>query len=700
MARIERESYGKGEGGSSGWSTNSAVYIAITFVSQFTYELESCDIRASRPVGVDPGTVTLGLYAVDGSHEPTGAALSEATVVGTTLPETDSPNDAPTTTFTFGSPFSIEIGVEYALQLVAASAASNVLLWVTDTFTGYTNGHTWRWIGSWQDVDSSPTVYINYGDFNASPVTPSDLSHTKRLVAASNNQVWYESSPGTMEELVAARGDIDCGELLNMFEAYGKVFIVNGTNLKVADFQSVKITTADIGANPPDPGTVLTGAGGAEMVVDYITSLTGASVIYGQSITTVAFGAETVTGVDNDLNAISFTGTAEVEGPFWYDWTVFGNDVSYGAIPAKATLGCNYRGRAVISGNSQLPHQWYMSRQAKPHDFLYGVNDAQSAVAGNNADAGEIGDIVTALIPYKDDVLIFGCASTCWYLTGDPVNGGSLDELDLTTGIFGAQSWCWGKDGELFFWGANGIYKVTLPGGTPTCVSEIRLPKLVKDEAPDPSTHRITMSYDKLRAGITVMITLLAAGTNSCYWYDLRTSGFFPESFPASCGVFSSVPYEAIDPDLRHVMYGCYDGFIRTFDDAAKDDDITTGTQLINSYVTFGPFLLSDSAFSEGKITAFDLILGSGQAGGSESDSDGATYELYVGKSAEEVLEKMSAGTPRVSGSTSNPGRSRGAFKRKVRGVYGGVKIKNVTATQTWAMEQALITVSKAGGLR
>jgi len=320
-------------------------------------------------------------------------------------------------------------------------------------------------------------------------------------------------------------------------------------------------------------------------------------------------------------------------------------------------------------------------------------------VAGNNTDAGEIGDIVTALIPYKDDFMIFGCASTMWYMTGDPTSGGSLDELDLTTGIFGAQSWCWGEDGELYFWGVNGIYKVKLPGGVPQCISQIRLPKLVDDEAADPSTHRIVMSYDKRRSGIQISVTLLSDGSNSCYWYDLRTDGFFPESYPDECGVFSSIEYEAVDPAFKQVMYGCKDGYIRFADDSEKDDDAGDTDTAISSYVTFGPFLLSNSAANEGKITGLDVILGSGSDGG--TDSDGASYELYVGKSAQEVLKKMIAGTPiSAAGTESNSGRSRQTFRKKVRGVYGGLKLKNVTAAQTWALEQILINISKAGRLR
>lgn len=687
------------------------VWNAMTFKASANY---SCDV-VQLAFYINPantgGTLRFELWGTDGSDLPLSTnVLATATptvdVVDITAIWQTDPEQV--LTFTLDTPVDLTKNESYALVIISDNASA--VRWSTsqglsDEYTNgvcykSSNGTAWPLNGTNRDVH-----FWVYGDFNISGVTPVDLQHTKKLVAAGNDQIWHESSSGTMEVLADSIDDLSCSDPLSMFEAYGKVFVTNDTNLKVANFQDVKITTADIGSDPPDPDTVLTGGtSGAVMVVSYITALSSACDLYGLSISNATFASgETVTGTDDDGNAISFVlNSSEADGPHWYDWTVFGNDASFGALPERATLGCNYRGRAVVSGNPNAPHQWYMSRQAGTHDFLYGINDAQSAVAGNNADAGEIGDIVTSLISYKDDWLIVGCASTIWYFTGDPTNGGSLDELDLTTGIFGAQSWCWGKGNDLYFWGMNGIYKVSLPGNSPVCVSEIRLPALVEDEGVSPETHRITMSYDKRRAGIVVNISELAAGgDSSSYFYDLRTDGFFPESTQSGGSVFSSEEYDAIDKDYKHVMYGCRDGYIRTYDNAAKDDDDTTGTAAISSYVTFGPFLLSDFASNEGKITGLDIILGGGGAGGSQADSDGVTYELYTAKSAEKVVELMAAGSPvRAAGTITGPGRDRKTFRKKIRGVYGGIRIKNATASQTWALEQLLIGVKKAGGLR
>jgi hypothetical protein len=687
----------------SGSSVTTSSWYAQTISASVDITLMGVDL-SMYATSDSAGTISIEVYPTDAEDKPvtSGSALGSATYNRPDFaPLSDRPN--PWIGVNFDSPVALQANTHYAI--VVRSSTSSASYWKNASISGtYPGGRSWRTSDSgatWVVLGSNGDMAIKSYVFSAAGVTPEDLDYSKKLVAVGNNQLWYEATPGTMSELADATDDIDCGELLNLFEGYGKVFVTNKDNLKIADFQNSKITTANVGAVYPQFGALLAGGtSNAGMVVDYITTLSGACTIYGTTVTEETFtSGEAISGVNPDGTSVSFTtNSAEDTGPHWYNWTTYGNSTNFGALPPSATLGCLFRGRAVIAGNTLAPHQWYMSRQANPFDWIYGINDAQSAVAGNNTDAGEVGDVVTALIPYKDDFLIFGCVDSIWYLTGDPTSGGSLDELDLTTGIFGANSWCWGDQGDLYFWGLNGIYKVALPGGVPMCISEIRLPGLIDDEAAGPDTHRITMSYDKRRAGILTSITKLSDGSNSCYWYDFRTNGFFPESYPNACGAYSSILYNAIDANFKQVMYGCADGYIRYHDDAAKDDGVTSGAQAIESYVTFGPFLMSSSAINEGKITGFDLILG---GGGSSPESDGAQYELYTGTSAQEVVKRMAAGSPiAAAGGTSISGRQRKTFKRKVRGVYCGIKVKNITLAQTWAMEQALITIAKAGRLR
>ncbi|KKK83884.1 hypothetical protein LCGC14_2788900, partial [marine sediment metagenome] len=330
-------------------------------------------------------------------------------------------------------------------------------------------------------------------------VSITDKISYKRLVTAGNDGIWFEDinvAAGTLIELAPATSDIDTGDQLTAASVFQKMFVVNGANLKIADFVNTRLThTALTIAHAR--GDILTQASSAASMIvdhtntaktitygytttgtwDFSNSVTGsglgtaftptgvAGVLTHTALTTVHAADDVLTqantsatmtveatdvekthtygkmtaGVFNTSDSVTgsgsgtaFTPTAvSYLPPVWYDWTVEPGGSS-GAMPAKAYLITVYRGRLVLSGNPQYPNQWFMSKVADPFDWVYSSTDPLTAVAGNSADAGEIGDIVRALIPYKDDYLIFGCASTIWVLTGAPAASGEIDEVDLT----------------------------------------------------------------------------------------------------------------------------------------------------------------------------------------------------------------------------------------------------------------------------
>ena len=549
-------------------------------------------------------------------------------------------------------------------------------------------------------------------------VTITPVITYKRLIAAGNNEVWYEDldmAAGTMVELDTSGGAIDTSDQLVMFENEQRVFVVNGANLKVADFVNTKLTVAAM-TSPPAHGDILTqdqtGGDYAYMVVDFVN--TAKTAIYGYAyyagdatafLTTKDISSDNATATMDPSPVPLADVTAVTAGPHWYDWTPYpdivltldGSTKSYGSMPNKAYLGWNYRNRACLSGNPEAPFQWYMPRQGNPWDWAYIANDTQSPVAGGNSDAGELGDIVRCGIPYKDDYLIMGGAGSIWFIAGDPVMGGSINELDLSVGIFGANSWCFGNEGLLYFWGTNGIYATTIPG-TPVCLTQETLPSIVTNEAVDPTTHRINMAYDRKRAGILVTITLLADGTNSDYWYDIATKGFFPESYPEECGPYSLFYYDANDDDYRALLVGCKDGRIREFVSAVKNDDIGATDEAIDANVLLGPQALS-SGMKDGSIGGLDIISAGGESGGALTDSDNITYTVYTGRSAAGILEDADAASnARFTGTFAAPGLQKGnKSRKKARGRVAAVKLSNNTADESISFERLLIDTSEAG---
>lgn len=543
-------------------------------------------------------------------------------------------------------------------------------------------------------------------------VTLIDKYSRGHLLAAGNDTVYYEDldmGAGTMTELTDASGDIDTSDQLNMFSLYGHVFIVNGENKKVADFINTKITTADVvpadKVLPLHGDTLTGGTSGAIMIVDFVDASDGACSLYGYRTTDETFeSGEVVTGT-NDDGDVSFTLNAdETAPPHWYDWTVYAADTdAYGTIPDKLYLGCGYRGRATVSGNPEDPTQWYMSRQANPWDFNISASatDAQRAYIGGLGDAGKVQDVIRSLMSCNDDYLVFGGANSVSCLSGDPAAGGSIVVLDPNVGVYGAQSWCFGRvtasvgeGNTLYYFSSSGeIYRTAVPG-VPESLSSTALPNLMADEAVDPSVHRITMACDSRQHGIMIYITKLSDGTNSNYWFDLTTQGFFPELLQSTHGAYSLCEYAANDPDLAGVLVGCKDGYIRVFNPAEKSDDGSA----IDSYVIFGPFAATPEDMQY-VLSGLRVVAAGGTSGGSQTDSNNITYRLYTADTAEEVMEKIESGAaPAIGGTIAAPGYQRGGKDiRRVRGAYFAIYLGNATSDQTWALEQLLFNLKKAG---
>lgn len=546
-------------------------------------------------------------------------------------------------------------------------------------------------------------------------VVLTDKVTIKRLTAVSGaDKFYYEDidvAAGDMTELVDARNNIDTSDQLNIFEAYQKVFVVNGANLGVADFVNTKLTSDIAITNLPVHGDILTqdqtGDDYAYMVVDFVskynTTTANKHLIYGYAYYGGDAEAFDLTHAIKDADGVDVVtaGNLSVAAdpkPHWYAWTVYNGDTTtYGTMPNRAYLGCLYRGRPITSGNPEHPEQWFMARQANPWDFAYLAGDAGTPVKGGNADAGELGDIIRCLISYKDDYLVFGCATCIWYLSGDPAYSGDLGALDLTTGIFGANSHCFDGAGNLYFWGTNGFYKTTVPG-IPVCLSAISLPNLVKDEAADPSTYRITMAYDRKDYGILICITKLSDGSNSNYWYDLKTEGFFKEVYASNqCGPYSLFYYAANNPDYRDLLVGCKDGYIRKFDKTSKSDVKSDNTnQLIDSYAVLGPIQLSDG-INDGILGNTNIVSAGGESGGL-SDSYDVDYSLYAARTSENVIENVTAAAYKLSGVFNSPGYQKGnTDRRKIRGRFGAVKIGNGTVEETWGFEKLTVDVKQIG---
>lgn len=545
---------------------------------------------------------------------------------------------------------------------------------------------------------------ITGGAYNYVFATPGAYNTTRKLYAISNGEFWYETSAGVMGELTAASGDMTMTTQLMSAEAYEKVFIANGSKLKVADFHNIRLTSeAKVSANVPAFGAILTQAtSGASISVDLIYYDTTATdhYIYGRNLDTGTWNT-TNNVLDSDSNVIITGGnlSAVTTGPLWYDWVPYntGEVTTYDGIPGNAQIVCTYRGRLVVAGDTSDPNQWYMSRQGNPFDWAYTAVDAQSPISGEAGDMAKAADIVRALIPYKDDYLIIGGESSMAVMSGDPADNGSLDTIDETVGIYGSKAYCFDGAGNLYFWGTNNaLNKMPTGFGSVTPISKNALPD-ISDY--DPTSTTILLSYDVKRMGILVAITTRATGVNSEYFYDLRTGGFYPESYPVSCAPYAMKYYPSNDTSDIGMLIGGRDGYIRIFDASTKNDATTSSTDAISSYVCLAPISLAEEDMN-GMITDEIFELGGGAASGSYSDTDGLSYKFFVADDYETVAEKLIGnGTARESGTLSGSGRQT-KIRKRIKGAYLGIRLYNSTASETWAINKIFGKVREAGKIR
>ncbi len=270
---------------------------------------------------------------------------------------------------------------------------------------------------------------------------------------------------------------------------------------------------------------------------------------------------------------------------------------SSGSLPVDTDgnaprLICTWNGRTVLSGLPLDPQNWFMSAVGDPTNFNYNPSPTveTQAVAGNNSPAGHVGDIITGLVPYNDDVLIMLGDHTIWQMTGDPMAGGRIDRIsDITGGAWG-NAWCKTPNGGLYVFGSRGsVYFLnfsavaTAEGNQLTRVSQAIDQQL---GMLDMSSVVIRMTYDDRWQGLHVFISDLTGAASTHYYYDEGTQSWWTDQFANPLhNPFCALTYDGDLPQDRTVLMGGQDGWLRDWVDAALDDDGV----IIESSVLVGP---------------------------------------------------------------------------------------------------------------
>ena len=363
--------------------------------------------------------------------------------------------------------------------------------------------------------------------------------------------------------------------------------------------------------------------------------------------------------------------------------TVFPWTASAGSLPRDddnngARLICTWRGRTVLSGLLKDPQNYFMSRVSDPTDYDYSPasTSPDQAFAGNNGPLGLIGDVVTCLIPYSDDVLIFGGDHTVFLMRGDPMAGGQVDLVTDAVGMAFGQPWARDPYGNVYFFSnRTGIYRL-FPGQPPVRISQAIEQQL---QAIDTGAYNVCMLWNDRFQGLHVFVSPLAAPAPSTHlFWEQRTGAWWNDAFAdANYDPLCCVTFDGNNPSDRVPLIGSWDGYVRAIDPTATTDDGTAFT----SSVVIGPFLTN---------TLDDVLLKEIQGVLGETSGQ-VTWQVFVGSTAEKALSSTA-----VASGTWSAGRNlTNVIRRSGHAVY-----IRLTSTNSWAMEAIRLRIAGMGKVR
>lgn len=357
-----------------------------------------------------------------------------------------------------------------------------------------------------------------------------------------------------------------------------------------------------------------------------------------------------------------------------------------GKIPDNCRLTASYRGRWVVARNDTEPFNIFASAVGDPTDwdFSPSVATVTQAFGGANQETTRNPDVVNALAPFYDDVLLVGGNNSITQYRGDLSDLGQIDYFTDVTGMAFGSSWALSPEGLMYFFGSRGGVWVMSPrsdGRTqpPIELTRDTIAEQLRDV--DLSQRAPHLVWDVQFQGLHVYLTPLSSSPDTStehWWFDVRTKSWWPITF----GATSLHPYcagilDGLTPTDRVVAIGSNDGYLRVYDPATQDDDGTA----IDSSVTIGP-LPRVEFDTELRISSLQAVLG--------SSGTGCTYKLYASDTPVQPASHVATGTFTVGNASRVAARARGAY----------IWIELSSTTGSWALESLMADMHAAGRRR
>ncbi len=518
--------------------------------------------------------------------------------------------------------------------------------------------------------------------------TPASLRSTE-LVAVSGGNIYGGTRSGGLTLQANGTGAVKSSGIVSIQDAFQKVYFFDGfaSSYRVLD---PKTNTVSAWQSSLTAGALPVGATGDRFTITGVNT--------GSSTFTVAEDVSAIftTGVfmelrdgpkallnkktvsnDGSYTVLSSTGPGPTT--ITVNETIPLSDVggSLGLGDVGCRFGALYNGRLVLAGLETDPQNWFMSasQDVNNWDYFPPTTNAQQAVAGNNGIAGRLGDVVTALATYSDDVMIIGGANSIARMNGDPAAGGRIDTISTKVGIAGPEAWTFDTGQKFYFFWINGLYVMDLNSFQPQLLSKGRLDNTFNNI--NIADKRVQLLYDPEWQGVHIFITdeTQPSTADLHYFWDERNDAFWVDQYPAAQGPVVVHRFNADNPENNAVMLGGHDSFIRSFSSAAVDDDGT----VISSRCRFTP-LNRGQAIAVQRVDDVTIL--------TDEQSGDVEYRMFSGHSVENAEANADAGTPRVR-KTLRAGRNTAIRQRVAQNAHiiELAQAGNNSVGATWAYE-------------
>lgn len=349
-----------------------------------------------------------------------------------------------------------------------------------------------------------------------------------------------------------------------------------------------------------------------------------------------------------------------------------------GSVPEGVQLWASYRGRAFCARTEDDPHFWAASAIENVFDWDFYSPPLRSdmAVFSTTSRAGKAPDIINAIIPYRDQMLIVGCDSSIWYIVGDPVSQNAEWQLaSEETGIaWGDKSSCISEDGTLYFFGSRGGLWTMSQGGPRPITTETIDRRLA---SVDLKRHYVELQWNWRAQGIHIFVIPFAAPTQIVkhYFYGLRHKDWREDVFADTTSEpTTSTVLDGDEPQDRRLLVANGAARVLQWDETATSDD----GGLIDSEELIGPYANgdNDALWMEPSIVMSE-------------DTTGARFEVYASSSANDPGVVKATGTL-VAG--RNPRKL-----ARARGAKFWLLVGNNQPGKRWAFEEGVVRAADQG---